>query len=114
MPAILHLNLHRDPFERIAAGTKRIEYREYTPYWRRRIENRKHDVIQFRNGYATKAPEMLVEFRGYRIQGKEREKEFAIRLGRILKIKPSVVPWLELWRACTGEKTNETFATTHR
>jgi len=30
---------------------------------------------------------MFVEFRGYRIQGKGREKEFALRLGRILKIK---------------------------
>jgi hypothetical protein len=44
-------------------------------------------VILFRNGYAIKAPEMLVEFLGYRIQGKGMNKEFAIRLGRILKIK---------------------------
>ena len=86
-PAILHLNLRQKWFAEIAKKTKRIEYREYTPYWRRRIENRKYDVIQFRNGYATKAPEILVEYRGYRVQGKGREKEFAIRLGRILKIK---------------------------
>ena len=86
-PAILHLILERGPFDRIANGAKRFEYRKYTPYWRRRIENRKYDVIQFRNGYATKAPEMLVEYRGYRIQGKGKKKEFAIRLGRILKIK---------------------------
>ena len=87
MPDILHLILERDPFDRIAKGTKRIEYRDYTPYWRRRIENREYDVIQFRNGYATQAPGMLVEYRGYRVQGKGRNKEFAIRLGRILKIK---------------------------
>jgi hypothetical protein len=31
---------------------------------------------------------MLVEYRGYRVQGKGSNKEFAIRLGRILKIKP--------------------------
>ena len=67
--------------------TKRFEYRDYTPYWRRRIENREYDVIHFRNGYATEAPEMLVEYRGYRVQGKGKKKEFAIRLGRILKIK---------------------------
>ena len=86
-PAILHLILERNPFDRIAKKTKKFEYRKYSPYWRRRIENREYDFIQFRNGYATKAPEMLVECRGYRIQGKGREKEFAIRLGRILKIK---------------------------
>lgn len=87
MPAILHLILERDPFDQIAKKTKRFEYRQYTPYWRRRIQNRRYDFIHFRNGYATKAPEMLVEFRGCRIQDKGRNKEFAIRLGRILKIK---------------------------
>jgi hypothetical protein len=30
---------------------------------------------------------MLVEYHGYRVQGKGKQKEFAIRLGRILKIK---------------------------
>jgi hypothetical protein len=87
MPDILQLNLHREHFAKIAAKTKHFEYRAYTPYWHRRIENREYDVIQFRNGYATKAPEMLVEFLGYQVQGKGRKKEFAIRLGRILKIK---------------------------
>jgi len=36
---------------------------------------------------------MLVEFRGYRVQGKGRNKEFAIRLGRILKIKRGKSTW---------------------
>jgi hypothetical protein len=53
MPAILHLNLRRKWFAKIAKKTKRVEYRKYTPYWRRRIENRDYDVIHFRNGYAT-------------------------------------------------------------
>ena len=63
---ILLLNLHREYFAHIAAGTKRVEYRRRTPYWRRRLEDRRYDVVQFRNGYATKAPEMLVEFLGLR------------------------------------------------
>lgn len=87
MKRILHLNLHRKYFADIVARTKKLEYRAYTTYWRRRIENREYNVIQFRNGYATKAPEMLVEYRGYRVQGKGTNREFAIRLGRILKIK---------------------------
>ena len=83
---ILHLNLHREFFAQIAARTKRIEYRDQTPYWRRRLEGRHFDMIRFRNGYATKAPEMLVEFRGLRRYGKDRNAYYAIRLGRILEI----------------------------
>jgi len=41
--------LKRDPFDRIAKKTKRFEYRDYTPYWRRRIENREYNFIHFRN-----------------------------------------------------------------
>jgi hypothetical protein len=32
-PAILHLNLHREFFAAIAAGTKKTEYRARTPCW---------------------------------------------------------------------------------
>lgn len=87
MKAILHLNLHREFFAAIAAKTKRIEYRDQTPYWQRRLEGRSYDLIQFRNGYATRAPEMLVEFRGLRRYGRGRNAYYAIRLGRILTIK---------------------------
>jgi hypothetical protein len=52
---ILHLNLHREHFAAIVAGTKRIEYRDQTQYWRSRLEGRTYDVIQFRNGYAANA-----------------------------------------------------------
>jgi hypothetical protein len=41
----------------------------------------------FRNGYATEAPEMLVEFHGLARHGKGHNAYYAIRLGRILKIK---------------------------
>ena len=85
--AVLHLNLHREFFAQIAAKTKRIEYRDQTPYWRTRLEGRKYDAIQFRNGYATNAPEMLVEFRGLRRYGKGSKAYYAIQLGRILTIK---------------------------
>jgi hypothetical protein len=97
MVSVLHLNLHREFFSKIAAGTKRAEYRSQMPYWKTRLENRKYDVVQFRNGYATKAPEMLVEFLGVRKYGKDRNAYYAIRpplaparqvrLGRILQIK---------------------------
>jgi hypothetical protein len=85
-PSILHLNLHREFFAAIAAGTKRTEYRTRTPYWRTRLEGRHYNVIKFRNGYATRAPEMIVKFAGLRRQGRGANACYAIRLGRILKI----------------------------
>ena len=66
---------------------KRIEYRKQTRYWKKRLEGRKYDLIRFRNGYASKAREMLVEFRGVRRYGKGRNGCYAIQLGRVLKIK---------------------------
>jgi hypothetical protein len=83
MSNILHLNLRREYFAQIAAKTKRIEYRKRKPYWRKRLEGRHYDVIKFRNGYATNAPEMLVQFRGVR----KRRREYEILSGRVLKIK---------------------------
>ena len=87
MKEILHLNLHRKFFAQIAAGTKRIEYRDRTDYWKRRLEERHYDVIQFRNGYATSAPEMQVEFLGVRRTTRRGEPVYAIRLGRGLSVK---------------------------
>lgn len=87
MKTVLHLNLHREFFSQIAAGKKRVEYRSQTPYWKTRLENRSYDVIQFRNGYAPDAPEMQVKFLGLRRYGKGRNAYYAIRLGKILKIK---------------------------
>jgi hypothetical protein len=70
-----------------ATMERRTGYRSQTPCWRRRLEARHYDTIQFRNGYATKAPEMLVEFRGLRRIRKWGKPQYAIRLGRVLKIK---------------------------
>ena len=86
MNSVLHLNLKREFFAAIAAKTKRVEYREQKPYWKKRLEGRHFDAILFRNGYAKKAPEMLVEFKGLSRLGKGRNGCYAIRLGRILKI----------------------------
>ena len=79
---ILHLNLYRKYFDEIAEGTKTIEYRDKTDYWKRRIENRKYDIIKFRNGYAKDAPTMLVEYKGYTIG-----KEYELKLGKITEVK---------------------------
>jgi ASC-1-like (ASCH) protein len=96
MKNVLHLNLHREFFAAIACGHKRIEYRKQSSFWRRRLEGRKYDGILFRNGYARNAPEMLVEFRGLRRYGKKRRAYYAIRLGRILRIRR--------WKALSGQR----------
>ncbi len=98
MNQTLHLNLHREFFAPIAAGTKPTEYRARTAYWRRRLEGRRYDVIQFRNGYATQAPEMLVEagqridtspnalpIRGGEGYGQGHDGCYAVRLGKRFK-----------------------------
>jgi hypothetical protein len=84
---VLQLNLHREFFAAIAAKKKRVEYRDRKLHWKRRLEGRDYSAIQFRNGYATDAPEMLVEFRALRRYGKGRDAYYAIKLGRILKIE---------------------------
>jgi hypothetical protein len=47
-------------FRRHRRGRKRVEYRQRTPFWRKRLEGRKYDAIKFRNGYASKAPEAVL------------------------------------------------------
>lgn len=81
--AVLHLTLHREFFDDIAAGKKKTEFRDNTPYWRARLLDRQYDEIHFRNGYASRAPFMRVKWLGTR---KITPRTFAIRLGRIIKI----------------------------
>ena len=81
MKKILHLNLYRKYFDAIVNGTKTIEYRDKTDYWKKRIEDREYDVIKFRNGYATDAPIMLVEYKGYDITDR-----YELKLGKITEV----------------------------
>ncbi len=82
MERILKLNLYRQWFDQIASAEKRIEYREATAYWKKRIEDRDYDEIHFRNGYRANAPFMRVEYLGYfKCAG-----HYSLRLGNILEI----------------------------
>ena len=87
MSKILHLNLYRKYFDAIVEGTKTIEYRKKTDYWKKRIENREYDYIQFRNGYAKVAPTMLVEYNGYKIGFNGIGEEYQIKIGKITEVK---------------------------
>ena len=83
---ILHLNLYRKYFDAIVNGTKTIEYRKKTDYWKKRIEGREYDIIKFRNGYAKDAPTMLVEYGGYEIGWNGIGEEYRIKLGKITEV----------------------------
>jgi ASC-1-like (ASCH) protein len=85
--SVLHMTLKREWFDKIAAGTKKEEYREQKPYWERRLMGRSYDEIIFRNGYGTHVPEMRVEFLGVTRRGTGKSAVFVIRLGRVLEKK---------------------------
>ena len=76
---ILHLNLYRKYYDAIADGTKTIEYRDKTDYWKKRLENKEWDHVHFKNGYRKDARTMLVEYKGMDITDR-----YEIRLGSIL------------------------------
>ena len=81
---ILNLNLYRKYFDDIVNGTKTIEYRDRTDYWKKRIEGRQYDVIKFRNGYAKDAPTMLVEYVGLNVGN---PFSYEIQLGKVLEVQ---------------------------
>ena len=83
---VLHLNLYKKYFDAIFDGTKTIEYRKKTDYWKKRIEGREYDIIKFRNGYAKDAPTMLVEYGGYEIGFNGIGEEYRIKLGKITEV----------------------------
>lgn len=95
--SILHLTLHRQWFDEIAAGTKRIEYRADTPYWRKRLlresfrdgggNYRKFDEIHFRNGYHPQSPWMRVEHKVTTFGPGPYGNGFQIHLGAVLEVK---------------------------
>ena len=87
MKKILHLNLYRKYFDAIADGTKTVEYRNRTDYWKRRIEGIEYDIIKFRNGYTKDAPTMLVEYKGYDIGfNGVCEEQYVIKLGKVKEV----------------------------
>lgn len=80
---VLHLVLMKDPFERIMNGSKKIEYRDRTDYWKKRIEHKEYDYIKFRNGYAKNAPTMLVEYKGWNVN---EDGDYELYLGKVIEV----------------------------
>ncbi|HZK06675.1 MAG TPA: ASCH domain-containing protein [Bacteroidales bacterium] len=87
---VLHLTLRKEPFDDIRSGEKTAEYREYKSHWIKRLMNddgsfKTYDLIFFKNGYQSAAPQMLVEFKGIKIiNDSDWGKMFEIKLGKVV------------------------------
>ena len=85
---ILHLTLKKKPFDLIASGKKKEEYREAKTYWINRLlrkDKKMFDEIYFKNGYKKDSPFMRVECKG--IDLRVDDNIFVIKLGKILETK---------------------------
>lgn len=104
---LLRLTLKKKWFDLILSGVKREEYREVKMYWAKRLMNgfpeihgieklnpdfKTFEHIEFRNGYAKKAPTIIVQCHGIEF-GKTRigwadedgKECFVLKLGIIIK-----------------------------
>jgi len=110
---VLLLTLKKEWFQMILSGEKKQEYRTIKPYWIKRLaaaynshytglvgedyEKKyffKHfDYIKFENGYGSKVPSMLIEFKSIEIGqgnpewGGTKEEVFILNLGEIIETK---------------------------
>jgi hypothetical protein len=97
---VLHLTLKKYPFDLIASGDKKEEYREVKDFWTIRLKDKESkyvkfkefDRVQFRNGYATDSPVIILECGGISLTtGKQKwgaekgEKYYVIKLGKIIR-----------------------------
>lgn len=67
---VLTLPLKGIYFDQIKSGEKEYEFREVTPYWKKRLENREYDKIVLTRGYPKRDDaERRIErpWRGYEI-----------------------------------------------
>ena len=86
MSKTLHLVLKRKYFERIFNGTKTIEYRDLTEYWKKRISGKHYTHIKFQLAYSKNPPTMLVEVLGRNIVDYKGVKSYAFDLGKITEV----------------------------
>lgn len=89
---ILYLTLKKKWFDMIDSGVKTEEYREIKPFWMNRLNGKRYEIVEFRNGYQKDSPKMRFKIEVITISdGKEEwgaEKDtlyYVIKLGeRIL------------------------------
>jgi hypothetical protein len=82
----LKIIIKKEWFDQIAAGTKKIEYRNQVPFWTSRLfdtegNRRKYDLIEFINGYNKDARRLITTFEGFTI----RNNTYHIKIGKKIK-----------------------------
>lgn len=92
MSDVLHIPLKAVYFDAIVAGTKAEEYRQTTPYWRKRLEGRSYASLVLTKGYPKKGDDdrvLALPWRGYTVKtithpnfGPEPVEVFAINVSR--------------------------------
>jgi hypothetical protein len=78
--------IEREWLREIAAGRKRVEYREIKPYWTRRFSRVDTPfLLRLINGMQPKAPELTVIVR--HIRKNSRSGYYELVLGRVVALK---------------------------
>ena len=90
---VLYLPIKKQWFDMIKSGVKTEEYREFKKYYISRFQ-KKYNIVEFRNGYASKVPSFRIELiniivgRGRKKWGAPRDIVFILKLGNILTGEP--------------------------
>ncbi len=82
----LTMNIERPYFAAIVAGTKRVEYRRRSKFWKRRIEPLTTPFkLRLLNGMTHPIPEaVVIVTRATRDHG---GREYRLHLGRVLRVR---------------------------
>jgi hypothetical protein len=78
--------IKREWLREIAAGRKRVEYREIKPYWTRRFSQVQTPfLLRLINGMGSRTPELTVIVR--RIRKNSRSGDYELVLGKVVALK---------------------------
>ena len=89
---MLILHLHRPWFEAIAMGYKRYEFREVTPYWKKRLEGREYDQVLLHNGYHPTDPMLVMAYEGYEQVEVAGRPYYKLQLGAVHEVRNYELP----------------------
>ena len=84
----LYLIVVKEVWDRIVSGEKRIEYRERTDYWDKRIGDREYTYMRITNGYGNLTrPYRLYRYTGATRVMKDLKQCYAINISKDLVIE---------------------------
>jgi len=84
----LYLIVIKEVWDRIVSGEKRIEYRERTDYWDKRINGREYQYMRITNGYGNLTrPYRLYQYTGATRVMKDNIQCYAINISEDLVVE---------------------------